>query len=148
MEKIMTHLTYIGVTLKKLVAGWHLKMFTGGFLAVTSFLFDSLQRDAMLALLVLIIMDFFSAILASYKCDEPISSARLFNTALKIAVYFALVSAGFISETAIGITIIDEILIGFLVVTELISILENVNKAGYPTPTGLLNILKDYKSKK
>ena len=93
-------------------------------------------------------MDFFSAILAAYKKGKPIRSSKVFNTAMKIAVYFSLVSAGFIAEKAIPIGIIDDILIGFLVVTELISILENAGQAGYAIPTGLLNTLKDFKSKR
>lgn len=144
----MEHTSYIGQILNKLVVAWQTKAITGGFLALASFFFDALHRDALLALLVLIIMDFFSAILAAYKTGEPIRSSRVFHTALKITVYFSLVSAGYIAERGIPIGVIDEILLGFLVVTELISILENVSRAGYSTPSGLLNTLKDFKSKR
>jgi len=148
MEKLLEHITYIGKLLTRIVESWNIKLLTGVGLSVVTFLFDALQRDALLALLILIIMDFFTALLAAYKTGESVQSAKIFRTALKITVYFGLVSSGFVAEKAIPIGIIDEILLGFLVVTELISILENVSKAGYATPTGLLNTLKDYKNKK
>lgn len=144
----MEHTSYITQITGKIFAAWQTKAITGTFLGLASFFFDALQRDALLALLALIIMDFFSAILAAYKSNEPIRSSRVFHTALKIVVYFSIVSAGYIAEKAIPIGLIDEILIGFLVVTELISILENTSKAGYSTPSGLLNTLKDFKSKR
>lgn len=144
----MENLSYVFTLVSKVFAAWHFKAVTAGFFVLASFFFDALQRDALLALLALIIFDFFSAVLAAYKTNEPIRSSKIFNTALKIVVYFSLVSAGFVAEHAIPIGLIDEVLLGFLCVTELISILENVSKAGYATPTGLLNTLKDYKSKR
>ncbi len=134
--------------IQKVFIAWESKVIAGGFLSLISFFFDSLQRDALVALLILIIMDFFSALLAAYNSNEPIRSSKVFRTALKIVVYFSLVSAGFFTEKAVPLGVIDEILIGFLCVTELISMLENVGKAGYAIPTGLLNTLKDYKSKR
>ena len=144
----MEHTSYITKITNKIFVAWETKSIAGGALAILSFFFDALQREALLALLVLIVMDFFSAILAAYKTNEPIRSSRVFHTALKIMVYFSIVSSGYIAERALPIGVIDELLIGFLVATELISILENVSKAGYATPSGLLNTLKDFKSKR
>lgn len=144
----MEHTSYISTITSKIFLAWQSKAITGSFLALISFFFDALQQEALLALLILILMDFFSALLAAYKTDQPIRSSHIFHTALKIGVYFSLVSAGFIAEKAVPIAVIDEVLIGFLVVTELISILENAGRAGYAIPLGLLNTLKDFKSKR
>lgn len=134
--------------MQKIFTAWQSKLAAGGFLSFFSFFFDALQRDALVALLALIIIDFFSALLAAYNSNESIKSAKIFRTALKIVVYFSLVSAGFLAEHTVAIGIIDELILGFLAVTELISILENAGKAGYAVPKGLLNTLKDYKNKK
>lgn len=144
----MDHASYISAITHKIIAAWHSKAIVGAALAFIGFFFDKLQGEALIALLCLILMDFFSALLAAYKSGEPIRSSRIFHTALKIVVYFALVSAGFMAEKAVAIGVIDEVIMGFLVVTELISILENAGRAGYAVPTGLLNTLKDYKSKR
>ena len=144
----MEHSSYISVLMQKIVLAWQSKFITGLFFVVTSFFFDALQKDALLALTALIVIDFFTALLAAYKSGEPVRSAKVFRTALKMVVYFTLVSAGFLAEKAIAIGVIDEIILGFLVATELISVLENTAKAGYAVPTGLLNTLKDFKMKK
>lgn len=144
----MEHTSYIAQIMQKIFFAWQTKIVSGIGLTILSFMFDALQRDALLALLILIIIDFFSALLAAYNTDEAIRSAKIFRTALKIVVYFLLVSAGFLAERAIPLGIIDEIILGFLVATELISVLENAARAGYAVPTGLLNTLKDFKMKK
>lgn len=144
----MEHSSYISQITNKIFAAWQSKAIVGSVIATFLYFFDTLQKEALLALLILILFDFFSAILAAYRTDQPIRSSRIFHTALKIVVYFSLVSAGFIAEKAIPIGVVDEIIIGFLVVTELISILENAGRAGYAIPTGLLNTLKDFKSKR
>lgn len=145
---LMDHTSYISAITHKIVVAWQTKSIAGAALAFIGFFFDRLQGEALIALLCLVLMDFFSALLAAYKTDEPVRSSRIFQTALKIVVYFSLVSAGFMAEKAVAIGVIDEVIMGFLVVTELISILENVGRAGYAVPTGLLNTLKDYKSKR
>ena len=139
---------YIFTLVAKIVHNGIGKFVAGTGLSLVSFLFDSLQREALLALLTLITIDFFSALLVSYKTGETIQSSKIFRTALKTTVYFVLISAGFLAEKAIPVGMIDDIIIGFLVVTELISIMENASKAGYMIPRGLLNSLKDFNNKK
>ncbi|MCK5018420.1 MAG: phage holin family protein [Candidatus Peribacteraceae bacterium] len=134
--------------MSKSFSNLYIKFTAGVSFSFVSFLFDSLQREALIALLVLIVFDFFSALLVSYKLGEAIHSSKVFRTALKTTVYFVLISAGFLVEKAIPIGMIDDIIIGFLAVTELISIMENAAKAGYSTPKGLLNTLRDYNKKK
>ena len=147
MSWIMEHVHYIGILAAKAIHGWSTKLAAGGLLLLGTFFFDSLHTDALYALFALIIFDFFSAILCAYKNCIPIESRRVFKTALKTTVYFSVVSAAYIAETAVPIAMLDEIILGFLVVTELISILENAAKAGFAVPKGLLNLLTEYKDK-
>lgn len=117
-------------------------------LIVLSFLYDPLRADAMIALLVLIFIDFVTAILACMKTCETIRSSRIAYSAVKTAVYFLLIAAGYVAEQAIPLNVIDETIIAFLAATELVSVLENTSKAGYAVPQSLLNWLKDFSSKK
>lgn len=107
------------------------------------FFFDVNTEPMLLGLLILIIMDFFSAIYASHKNGHQIESRKVAKTAGKTAIYFTLISAGFISEQAIPMELIDNTIITFLTITELVSIFENAAKAGIAIPKGLYKKLKD-----
>jgi toxin secretion/phage lysis holin len=87
--------------------------------------------------------DCLTAIWAAYKSGETIKSAKIFRTPVKIVIYFGLIYFARITEYGLPelLTILDETVIAFCVVTELISIMENVNKMGYPVPTKLLSKL-------
>lgn len=108
-----------------------------------SFGFDSLQHKALIALFMLMWADCFSAIWAAYKSGDSIKSAKIFRTPVKIVIYFGLVYFAHITEYGLPamLGILDETVIAFCVVTELISIMENINKMGYPVPTKLLSKL-------
>ena len=87
---------------------------------------------------------FFFGITSAYKAGEEIQSRKVLRTAFKFVVYFSLVSAGHLAETATyNIIPIDEGIIATLAITELISILESFAKMGYKTPLRLLNRLKE-----
>lgn len=127
------------------------KLFGSGVLAILSFLFDGLLSQAMLALFILIMFDFVTAIIAVRKTpNEKIQSRKLWVTAGKLSVYFLLISAGRLSEhgTHNVIPFIDETIIGFLVLTELLSILENAGKMGYAVPKQLINRISKYRDTK
>lgn len=127
-----------------------LKLDAGLFLAVFGFFFDPLQTAALLSLFILILLDTVYAIRAAAKTGEPITSAKLVRTAYKMAVYFSLISAGHLSENALPILdgLVSKGITGFLVATELISILENAGKMGYAIPISLLARLQDIVGKK
>jgi len=107
------------------------------------FFFDVDTEPLLIGLLILILMDFFSAIYASNKNGHKIESRKVAKTAGKTAIYFTLISAGFISEKAVPLDLIDNTIITFLTITELISIMENSAKAGIAIPKGLYKKLKD-----
>lgn len=135
---------YIYVLLLKMFSHIWLKL-TGvlGYFSL-SFFFDSLHTEALFALFFLIVGDFITALFSAYKNKEEIQSKKVVRSAWKIILYFSMISAGYLTETA-GLTFlpIDETIIIVLAVTELISILENVSYMGFVIPKKLLNKLRD-----
>lgn len=144
----MEYISYIVTSIKTVFSGWKYKAIVACFIAIHSFFFDPSLLDAQLALFFLVIFDFLSAILAAFKSNRRIRSRGIFKTALKIAVYFSIVAAGHITEKAVPIPFVDETLIGFLVATEFVSILENVARAGFAVPTRILGQFVSFKEKK
>ena len=136
---------YIPTMIGKTVADIWIKLIGATMFVSYTFFFDELHTEALIALFFLIIADFVFGIVASFKTGVEIKSAKILRSALKRIAYFAMVSAGFLTETAgLGFLPLDETIIGFLAVTELISILENVANMGYGIPKRLLNKLKSY----
>jgi len=116
-------------------------------IGIGSVLFSNVYFDAVVAILSLIIIDAITAIYRAYVTGYEVESRKLFRTALKIVMYFLIISAGNFADTAlIGQSrFIEGALIGFLGITEVISIIENFGKSGYPMPAKLLNIIKSKK---
>lgn len=106
----------------------------------------ALQQE-LISLLVLLVFDFATGVYAASKTQTLIKSAGIFRTAVKIVIYFVLVSAAFHTENTIPLKIIDEAVIGFLAVTELISVLENTALAGHAIPRKLLTKLQNFSTK-
>lgn len=126
------------------------KIAAGLVLGSLSFYFDVVYKNALLSIVVLVIFDFLTAIAANKKSGHAIESAKVFRSAVKTTIYFLLISAGFLAENATHrvIPFIDETIMGFLALTELISILENVGMMGFAVPQRLLNQLEKYRSEK
>jgi toxin secretion/phage lysis holin len=118
--------------------------------ALYAFFFDSGQSAGLIALFVLIMFDFTTAIANAYHKKIEIQSRKIFVTAVKIVIYFGLVATAHIAEHAVPITsaFLDETLLAFLALTELISILENVGKLGFAIPQKLLNKLEELRDSK
>ena len=113
--------------------------------SVYGFAFDALKNDIILALFVLTFFDFVTGIIAAKMTKERIQSARVFRTALKIFVYSMMISGAYLGEKIVPITsaFLDETMLGFLALTELISLIENVGRMGYVVPQKLLNKLEE-----
>jgi phage-related holin len=119
-----------------------LKLLGGCFLIILHFFFDAANASAMTAVFFLILMDAGTGVLAAYRTKTPIVSYKILRTAIKVAVYSVLISAGYLAEAALPIKIVDETIIGALAVTELFSILENAARAGYVVAGKLIEKLK------
>ena len=101
------------------------------------------------ALIVLILIDFITALIAKYKIGEKIESRKALKTATKLTVYALFVSGAHLTEKIVlGSTFIDEVVISFLALTELISIIENIGLMGYVVPKKLLNQIKNLRDSK
>jgi phage-related holin len=128
-----------------------LKASIGSLVGLFAYFFDVGLFPAMLALLTLSIMDLFTAFLA--RGENPIEpfSRPIRKTAHKIAGYFVSISSVFIlakiisSDIGVDITMIDNMLVWFFVIHEVISIIENLNTAGIPIPVPFLDKLKKVK---
>ncbi len=108
-----------------------------------AFLFGADSYQIMLALLVLTGIDFVTGVSSAKVIGEPIKSRRAVRSAFKVAVYGLLVSAGHLTESIVpGNFFIEEVVMTFLALTELISIIENIGKMGFAIPQKLLNQLQ------
>ena len=111
--------TYIPLMITKIFT--HIWLKITGVLAFISynFFFDSLHTEAMTALFFLIIVDFIFGIIASYKSGIEIKSSKVLRSGMKMVVYFTMISAAFLAETAgIDFLPLDETIIMFLAGTE------------------------------
>lgn len=139
--------------MRRIIEHPYVKVLGGFALSVLSFLFDPATKVALFALLALIAFDFITSLYAIHvtgvsKRGKKFTSHSALGSAIKTIVYFIMISAGFIAESAVPIGLIDNTIIGFLVVTELVSILENIGRVGYGIPLGLLNKLIEYRDGK
>lgn len=143
---MIEHFTYLKSMFAKIIMYFWQKSAISGIATIFFFFFNEAKTDAMLALLFLIFFDFITGIALAKKTGIEIKSAKIFRSALKVAVYFMLVSSGYLTcKAGIEIIPIDSIIIMFLATTELISIIENFGKMGYAIPQKLLNQLEEYK---
>ena len=111
---------------------------------IIDFHFGDISTNLLASLFMLILFDFATGIWAVKMSGEEIKSAKIFRTAWKFVLYFMVVSAGYFTELVIGTDLfIAKTIMIFLALTELISILENVSKGGYPMPTLLYEKLKE-----
>lgn len=143
-------LIYTANLIGKIMADFWIKVTAGAGIAVLAFFFDKVNAEALTALLVLIVIDFITGIYSQYQIGAKIESRKALRSAIKTAVYFSLISAGYMTEKTLidYLHIIDETIIAFLAVTELISILENIAKLGYAIPKKLLHKLEQYRDEK
>lgn len=117
---------------------------------VYTFLFGDIETKVALGLVVLIVFDFFTGLAAAKKCGHEIKSAKVFRSAIKLVVYFMFVAAGHLVEVTNPIVLgfVDDTIMGFLAITELISIIENIGNIGFAIPKKLLNKLQSFNDTK
>ena len=145
----LEHINYMWEIMVTICSNFWTKSAVSTLYAIYTFFFGITLVAASKALLALIIIDFVTAVFAVKKTGQEISSAKIFRTPLKILIYFMLVSAAHLMETVSPILgFLDETMLGFLALTELISILENTGKMGYAVPQKLLNKLHELRDDK
>lgn len=141
---------YIGTMFLKICQDVTLKCVAAGGLVISEFFLDSMLAKSMIALLFLMLFDWFTGILAAKVSGEVIKSSKILRTPIKIAIYFMLITTARLSEYSLPDVIgyLDETVIAFLALTELISVIENAGKMGYAIPKQLLNKLKSWRDEK
>jgi phage-related holin len=85
-------------------------------------------KAALITAMVVTVIDLVSGLLAARKRGEKITSAGLKNTLVKIFVYqFVIILGYFIEKNLIGDLLpLTKILTGYIGITELLSVLENL----------------------
>ncbi len=129
---------------RKIFSEFDIKTIAGGITMLGGFFFGSFQRDALLSIFMLIMIDFVTGIYAAIKNRDKIESKKFGRTAIKIAVYFMMLAAGCLAGRTMQIGWIDDSLIGFLAATELLSIIENTGRAGFAIPSKVVKFLHSY----
>ena len=127
----------------KTTSAMHLKVPIALFVGMGDFLIGAENFVTMGMLVLLIIFDFITSIMSKYKTGETIESRKALKTVTKIFIYTMFVSGTYLTEQIIpGTTFLDNAVISFLAITELISIIENIGHMGYAIPKKLLNKLE------
>ena len=146
MHKVIDVSKYIGYLICKLFEYIPFKtFFTGVFVTYNFLLGGTLDPFVVRCIFFLVVFDFITGIYAAKKNGEEIKSAKVIRSAIKLVVYMIMISAAHITELAVPIvaSFCDETVVGFLAITELISILENTGKMGFMVPKKMLNTLKE-----
>lgn len=121
------------------------KVVGGGIASVLTFVFGGADWW-LLALLVLVVIDYISGIIAAI-IEKKLSSRKGLTGILKKCMFFLVVAVSHIIDHAIGGDgALRSLVIGFLIANEGISILENCGRCGLPVPKKLMDILEQLKS--
>lgn len=145
MDKFTDTITYTYIALKSIFADMTLKLIFAIAYVMYAFLFDVTQAHALLAIIVLVLLDFATGISAAKVSGEEIKSSKVFRSAVKVVMYMTLISASHLLEVASVIGFADDTVIAFLAATELISLIENVGRMGFAVPKKLLNKLQHFR---
>ncbi len=129
----------IKIVIDKVLAYKFSKLIGGVTLCLYNWLFEDPQIFA--AVYILIIFDTISGFSVACK-SKTVTSRDFFRSIIKGFVYFIMIITGRIVDKVVPLTFASTIIESFLVITEGLSILENLNKLGFPIPNKLLNILK------
>lgn len=148
MTKKMNELAYITSKTALIAEPTTIKIGLSVFLSVLFFFFGNLYTEALVAIMMLMLIDTVFGMAATYHEGNPITSRRFSRALLKGIVYFSAISAGYFADLTVPFNAIQGTMIAFVGVTEFISILENIGRMGYQTPKRLLNQLKDFKNSK
>lgn len=125
-----------------------LKWAVAGLLSLGSFLFGDAYVAGIIGVLMLMIFDTITGIMASLHEGQSITSAKFSRAVMKGTVYFIAISGAYYADTTVPFEIIQGTMIAFVGVTEFISLLENAGRMGFATPKKLLNNLRELRDNK
>lgn len=125
-----------------------IKLIASAIVSLLFFFFGHLYTDALIAILMLMLIDTILGVAAVYKEGDEVTSRKFGRVVVKGSVYFSAISAGYFADLTVPFTAIQGTMVAFIGVTEFISVLENMGRLGYQTPKKLLNQLKEYRNSK
>lgn len=109
---------------------------------LTGYCLGGENYNALIILLVLIVIDFVTGVIASYKINNAIRSAKLPATAIKTVVYFSIIVTSRLTGNVLDLPSIEKLIIMFYVATEAYSIIENAHLLGIPIPQMFQDAIK------
>ena len=139
----MHYLEHLGAIAASLGRFFQIKVVAATLLSFYSFFFHPDHQTLMLSLVALIIFDFITGVSAASMNKNVITSRKMVKTAIKFGIYCVLISSAHLAEVIVlGDLYLEEAMIGFLAITELVSIIENAGKMGYAVPKNILKKLQ------
>lgn len=122
-----------------------LKMILAALCTVSGFLFGSMN-GLMIALIVLIIMDYISGIVAAVIEKRLSSAVGAKGIAKKIFMLLIVAVANIVDINVIGEGhVLKSVTLLFYLSNECISLMENAGRLGVPVPNKLLKVLEQLK---
>jgi len=125
---------------------FHIKFISGLILSGLCWAFDY-DFGILIVMFTLIMIDTITGVWYAIK-TKTVKSRGFYRVAIKMTMYFIMLLVASIVDKFIPLNIAFKMLQSFLVITEAISIFENIGKLGFPVPTVLLSKLADFKDKK
>ena len=110
------------------------------------FLFGINLNSEISGLMLLIVLDYITGILASFQRNIPITSRKSARTLAKFFVFILAIAASHALERIIygELYLISKVVIAYLATNEFLSVVENFSYMGYKFPSKLLRRIKDY----
>jgi len=144
------NIQYVGSIFGNMCKNVFIKCVATAGMVISEFFVDGLLSKAMLAIFFLILFDWITGMLAAKATGIQIKSSKILRTPIKISIYFMLIVAARIAEFSLpeAIRYLDDTVVAFLALTELISVLENTGKMGYAIPKTLLSKLISWRDEK
>ena len=119
---------------------FHFKIILSLFIAYVSCLFNN-QYNVLIGLFILIALDTLTGVWCAIRTKE-VSSRGFYRATVKCLVYFIMLLVARIVDKSVPLPFASIIMDSFLVITESISILENIGKLGFMVPQVLISKLK------
>lgn len=139
---MMHYIEHIRNILASLGHFFDLKLCGAAMIGLYSFFFGADLKLAMLSLIALMVFDLLTGTAVAWMKGN-VSSRAAVKTPFKFGIYLMLVSAAHLTDVAVfhGLYL-EQTMIAFLALTELISIIENAGRAGFAIPKKLLSRLE------
>lgn len=145
--KQLTHIdfSYFSHTFVKVSELPVVKLMLSIFTVAISFIFNG-ELHALYSIVILISLDTVTGFLNGWK-ENDIDSRVFYRVAIKFLIYIIMMVSGRLADKVMPKPFLSPMLDTFLVVTELISILENCGKLGVPVPKFIMDKLKKAQGK-